>query len=557
MMVRWKRWTHLAVALGGLAAAGAPPAWAQTTQARTTQPSQATATAPRQLSLDEALAAAEGASETVAIARAGVERARGQWYKARSQFLPQIYGTASYTRTLKSQYQGLSFGGDSTLGPPQCGAFVPDTTAPLSDRIRLLERALGCSSGNGLFGSGSLSELGFGAANQYNFGLSLSQNLFTGGRLRAQYRQARAGQRSAEIGFTSARAQLTLDVTQAYYDVVLSDRLLNIAEATLAQTETTLAQTRLARQVGNQPEFELLRAQVARDNQVPVVIQRRSDRDIAYFRLRQLLNLPLEQPLVLTTGLGDTVSTPSARLASLMQSAPDTGAGARAPVRQASENVRAQQNALTVARSQRVPSLTLSSSFGRVAYPSGFPDWNQFRSNWTVTGSIQVPLFTGGNIRGDEMVAQANLREAKARLQQTHELAALDTRNAIAQLQAAQAQWSASSGTVEQAARAYQIAEVRFREGLSTQTELSDSRILLQQAHWNRAVAARDLQVAQVRLALIRDLPLATTGGQPAATLTVPSQQQQQPQQQIPTPQQQPPQQAASAVRTSQSGVTP
>ena len=112
---------------------------------------------------------------------------------------------------------------------------------------------------------------------------------------------------------------------------------------------------------------------------------------------------------------------------------------------------------------------------------------------------------------------------------------------------------------MEQAARAYQIAEVRFREGISTQTELSDSRILLEQAHWNRAVAARDLQVAQVRLALIRDLPLAATGGQSAAALTVPGQQQQQQQQQqpIPTPRQQTPQPAASAIQTSQSGVTP
>jgi outer membrane protein TolC len=240
-----------------------------------------------------------------------------------------------------------------------------------------------------------------------------------------------------------------------------------------------------------------------------------------------------------------------------MESAPDTGTGTRAPVRQAGETLRQQQSALTAARSQRIPTLTLSSSFGRVAYPSGFPDWNQFRSNWTITGSIQVPLFTGGNIRGDEMIAQAGLREARARLQQTRELAALDTRNAIAQLQAAQAQWSASSGTVEQATRAYQIAEVRYREGISTQTELTDSRILLQQAHWNRAVAARDLQVAQVRLALIRDLPLAA-GGQSAATVTAPGQQQQQQQQQqVPTPRQQTPQQAASAIQTSQSGVTP
>jgi hypothetical protein len=45
--------------------------------------------------------------------------------------------------------------------------------------------------------------------------------------------------------------------------------------------------------------------------------------------------------------------------------------------------------------------------------------------------------------------------------------------------------------------------------------ELSDSRILLQQAQANRALAARNLQVARVRLALLRDLPLQP-GGQSA-----------------------------------------
>ena len=48
---------------------------------------------------------------------------------------------------------------------------------------------------------------------------------------------------------------------------------------------------------------------------------------------------------------------------------------------------------------------------------------------------------------------------------------------------------------MQQAARAYEIAELRYREGLSTQLELSDSRLLLAQAQVNRARAARDLQI--------------------------------------------------------------
>ncbi|HET7553115.1 MAG TPA: TolC family protein [Gemmatimonadaceae bacterium] len=469
-------------------------------------------TATRQLSLDDALRAAESASEDVAIAEAGVERAHGQQYQARSQFLPQITGSASYTRTLRSQFQRLANSGDTTSGPPSCNTFESrvDTTAPLPERIRLLESSLGCSPGGTSLGS--FQSVGFGAANQYNLGLSVSQNVFTGGRITAQARQANAARTGAEIALTSARAQVMLDVAQAYYDAVLADRLLNISQATLAQAETTLSQTRLAKQVGNQPEFELLRARVTRDNQIPVVIQQRSARDLAYLNLKQLLKLPLDEQLDLTTSLDDTATSPGSRLAELLATPLDTSAAERSPVRQARQTVLAQRSAVAVARAERLPTVTLSSAFGRVAFPTGFPSWDQFLTNWTVTASLQLPIFLGGAIRGDKMIAEANEREAEARLRQTRQLAAVDTRNAIAQLRAAEAQYAASAGTEDQASRAYDIAQLRYREGISTQTELSASRIQLQQARANRAQATRDLQVARLRVALIHDLPLSSGG---------------------------------------------
>jgi hypothetical protein len=132
--------------------------------------------------------------------------------------------------------------------------------------------------------------------------------------------------------------------------------------------------------------------------------------------------------------------------------------------------------------------------------------------------SVALPIFTGGRISGDVLVAEANLSEQRLRLEQVEELAQLDTRSALAELEAAESQWDASTGTVEQAARAYQIADVRYREGISTQTELSDSRILFQQAQANRALAARDLAVARMRVALLRDLPLGAGSGAQAGT---------------------------------------
>lgn len=475
----------------------------------------AEAQSAQSLSLDDAMKIAREQSEQITMAQAGVLRARGQQYQARSQYLPQVYGSLSYTRTLRSEFSVLQEQ-DTTTQPQQssepCGSFTPNPALPLSDRVDSLEAAVHCKSNENPFSA--FRNLPFGRQHQVNLGLSVSQNVFAGGRIVAQNRIASAARQTAEVGLASAEAQLLLDVTQAYYDAVLSDRILAIAQATLRQADTTLAQARLARQVGDKPEFELLRAQVTRDTYQPVVIQRQADRDVAYVRLKQMLNIPLDQPLQLTTALGDDKLPTTVLQASAAEALSDTVTDARAPVRQAREAVRMQEAQARIAFAQHLPSLSLSSQYGRVGYPEsfGFPAWDQFRSNWTVTASVQLPIFTGGRIRGDEMVAQANLSEARARLQQTRELAALDTRNALDRLTAAESAWRASSGTVDQAARAYQIAEIRYREGISTQLELSDSRILLQQAQANRAQAARDLQIARARLALLRDLPLNTGG---------------------------------------------
>ena len=108
-------------------------------------------------------------------------------------------------------------------------------------------------------------------------------------------------------------------------------------------------------------------------------------------------------------------------------------------------------------------------------------------------------------------MARANLDEARARLQQSKELASLDTRVALNQLQAAEASFHASRGTAQQAQRAYGIDQLRYKEGISTQTDLTQSRLLLEQAVANQAQSARDLAVARARIALIRDLPINTS----------------------------------------------
>ena len=459
---------------------------------------------PQAISLADAMVMAVKVSHTVRTAEAGVLRSQGQQMQARAQYLPQVMGSAQYQRTIQSQFQALS------------KSSATDTTK---------------SSGSGSSSSsnssvGDISKI-FAAPNTVTLGLTLSQNLFTAGKLTASTKSAEAARAVADIGLLSARAQLALTVAQAYYDAVASEQLVQIADSTLAQTERTLQQTTVSRQVGSSAEFDLLRARVTRDNQRPVVIQARGTRDIAMLRLRQLLGVPLQQLIALTTPIHDD-GTPGIDSQPVQLSqpinipgaangiVPDTSVGNRASVRQAEANLTAQEYALKAANWNRLPSVQLTSNYQRFGYP---PDgtflpnsFSQFYPNWTAAVGMSIPVFLGGKLTGDRMIAEANVNEARQTLLQTRELAELDARTAITQLDQTQAAYAASVGTDQQAARAYAIAEVRYREGISTQVELEQSRTQYQQARLNRVQAARDLEVARLKVALLNDLPLSSTG---------------------------------------------
>ena len=487
----------------------------------TTFASAQTPAAPaRGVSLEEALRLAEARSEQLTMARAGVARAAGEQIRARSERLPQLSASASYDRALASEFSGLFEGPVTT----PCAAFVANPDAPIEQRIAELERAVDCgATGEAAPGAfGDFEDLPFGRKNTYRLNFSFSQNLYDGGRIGAQAAIARAARDTADINLASTRAQVLLDVVRAYYDAALGARLYEIAEATFQQSDATYAQTRLAFDAGRQPEFELLRAQVTRDNQRPIVIRRRSDRDIAVLRLKQLLDIPAAERIDLTTPLDDETLPPPAGL--MPGAAPAVPEDARAAVRQAAAAVRQREAAVDVARAQRLPTVNLTSTYGEVAYPSGaIPAFGDFRRNWNVGAVVQLSILNGGRLRAEEAIARADVDESRARLQQTRELALVDAQTAAEELLSALAAWEASAGTVQQARRAYEIAELRYREGVSTQLELNDARLLLVQAQATRAQAARDVQVARVRVVLLPDLPLGSgTGGVPVQLQTAP-----------------------------------
>lgn len=483
---------------------------------------QTPAPAQRALTLDDAFRLAEPSSDDVRIAQNAVTRAKGQFLQTRASVLPQLTASANYSHQIQNQFAAIT----KRFAQPRDPNAPRDTTTPVFNPISVL----------------------FASPNTITLGLQASQPLYLDGRFQLANRVAKANEDVYKYGLRTARAKLRYDIASAYFDAVIADKFLQIAESSLVQTERTLRQTTLQRQVGTVAEYDLLRSRVAVDAQRPLVIQAQQNRDIATLQLKQLLNLPLTEPFTLSTPIqdadmdralassrldSDTRPTAGTGLSATGLSATgastlpklnprDTSPDSRSAVQQAQALLEVQKGALRQAQLQQVPVLNLTTNYQRFAYPT---DANvvprtlaDFYPGWTVALGFSVPVWTSGRITGDKLVARANVADAEARLHQGQRAASLDVQLALKSLEQSEANWIASIGTEEQADKALRIADVRYANGISTQLELSDIRNLLIQSQANRLSAAKALQLARLRITLLRDLPLGSGGATATAS---------------------------------------
>ncbi|HEY9479838.1 MAG TPA: TolC family protein, partial [Gemmatimonadaceae bacterium] len=249
------------------------------------------------LSLDDALGRAFGKSEEVRLARSQVELANTQVTSARSAALPQISGSLNYTRTFQSPYGGSGAG----FQIPDSMRFEPDSTASMEARIRYLEEN---APNAGLGGLGSLfGNLPFGQQHAYVASVNASQLLYSGGRTGAAMKIAKQYGAQARLGYQEQLADIELGVRTAYYRALLARELEEIAAAAVDQAQRFLDQERLRFKSGSSSELDVLRAEVSLENLRPELVEARNASEIATLDLKRLVNIPVTQPLELTTRL--------------------------------------------------------------------------------------------------------------------------------------------------------------------------------------------------------------------------------------------------------------
>ncbi|MDR0786708.1 MAG: TolC family protein [Gemmatimonadota bacterium] len=438
------------------------------------------------LSLQEAVARATGESEEVRLARAQYEIASAQISEARAQALPQINGTLGYTRTLASSFDT---GGGFSL--PDSLRFDPDPTQPLEERVRYLEEKVPLAALGSL--SQLFSSLPFGQEHSYVAQVSGSQLLYAGGRVGAALNIARDYRSAAGYNLTEETADIMLQVKQAYYQALLARELEGISVAALEQAENFLAQEQLRLSAGQASELEVLRAEVARDNIRPQLVEARNAAELSELNLKRLVNIPLTERVNLTTPL----SRPSASELADAQLNPEALVAHRTSVLAAERQVSIRERQVRIARGAYLPTVSLSMNYGRQMYPLTTFDFSgNWRTDWTVGLTAQVPIFNGGQRGSALSQARIELDRSRLQLSQLREAVQMQYEQARGEKVRASEAIAARERTVEQAQRVYDLTVLRYDQGLATQLEVSQSRLDLLQARMNYAQAITDFYIA-------------------------------------------------------------
>lgn len=323
--------------------------------------------------------------------------------------------------------------------------------------------------------------------------LTLSQPLFTWGKVSAAIRAAEVGLKTADEQLRLYRQAAWRDVTTAFYDILLARELNLLAAENLAQKQRLLDEAQRKFAAGVATDYDVLAAEVAVENARPEVIRSGNAIRTARDRLRFLLAMDGEVDARGT--LPTQVEMPKSfedALATARQRRPELG-----DIRY---RIGIYRELVTIAAADNKPRLDLKGGAGwhwldvRDTGMSGNADG----AAWNVGVFLTFPFFDGLKTSGRVTQARSDLATRQIEESRLLDSISLDVRDAGNGVKEAAEIVQALGGTVRQAERLLQMAEKGYEFGVKIKLEVDDAQLNLLQARSNLARAQRDYRVARV-----------------------------------------------------------
>ena len=321
---------------------------------------------------------------------------------------------------------------------------------------------------------------------EFTFNVSLTQSIYTFGRLYHAIKLARTYVQLARTGRELTRQDVRLEVTRAYYQVLYLQELVEVARAALDQAVQTRDNLRARYEQGTISEFDYLRSQVEAANRRPPLLNARTAVILAQKGLKRLLGMDLDTPVRLTSEFRESPVDVT------LEEARDEALTGRQELVALSIQADAAHREYAIYRADMLPSLSAYSNWTYTgSEQSGYGgggdlEWYQF---WDVGVQFYVPLFDG--LRNWGRMRQARARQFSIELQQDdlQDLIRLEVESHVTTLQTIQVEFVAHREAVAFARRTVELANLRFENGLGTQLDVIDAETALTLARHNLADA--------------------------------------------------------------------
>ncbi|HPC16278.1 MAG TPA: TolC family protein [Candidatus Hydrogenedentes bacterium] len=315
--------------------------------------------------------------------------------------------------------------------------------------------------------------------------LSISQVLFAGGQIQAAVKASEYLAQSKEWTKQAKLNTLEFEVKQAYYNCLLARAMVRVADESVVTFKRHLGDAEKMLEVGLISNFEVLRAKTEVGAREADLVAAGNAARLALINLRRLLALP-ENTDISLVGKMDWTPLSEAQdqlVAEALETRPELQALNKG-LAAASQNIRR-------TKGQFLPSAAASATWTNVdgggqAQPDG----------WTLSVGAEWQVYAGGKRRHDVAEARAQKSSLEHQIEDVKRLIELDVRAAYIQAEDAAARVKKEKGTVELAREGRRLAELRFQEGVGTQTEILDAALALTAAETALVRAVHDYAVA-------------------------------------------------------------
>ena len=321
---------------------------------------------------------------------------------------------------------------------------------------------------------GRTSDTNFVTANGFGVGLSTSFEVDVWGRLRRAERSVQDELLASQYGRDTVGITLAATIARTYFAVRSLDAQLIASRQTLAAANESLNLAKKRADAGVAPDLDVYQAgglaTAAAAQTTELERQRAAE-------LHQLAVLTGKLDLTVASGTIDTLPipplTPAGLPSELLERRPD--------VKQAEAELQAATERIGVAKAAQFPALSLTGSYGSASGELEKLFTTPART-WSIGAGLVGPILDGGRYKARTEQAEAQARQVEGAYIRTVQNAFRDVNDALSNVtRAAQAEVDLKAH-VDQAAKAYHLAAIRYESGYSAYLEVLDAQRTLNDA---------------------------------------------------------------------------